>query len=274
MSGGDAAGISSPSQTERSTNAERRADAHGTPSTEVPSAPLATEAITDSQSVARHGLPSSVIHELRTPLTSIHGYAQVLQRTLRNEPRAANAIAVMTRESARLSDMLSQLSELSELESGEDASPPIEVEVSQIIEGIVHEVTRRDAGAHPIAVDGTAMARCNPALLSQAFLHVLTNAVRYSEAGQPIGVNIGQTDDGVEILVHDAGMSIDPADAERIFAPFERGANAREAGIRGLGLGLYLARQALAQTGGRLSYTPRATAGTTFVIELPTPGGP
>lgn len=269
MSGGDAAGISSLTRTERSMSAERHSDLFGTLPEELPTATLTGEVTTDSPSAARHGLPASVIHELRTPLTSIHGYAQVLQRTLRDEPRAANAVAVMTRESARLSDMLSQLSELADLECGEATTPPIEVEVSQIVEGIVREVTRRDAGAHPMAVDGAAIALCNPTLLSQALLHVLTNAVRYSEEGQPVSVTIGKVDGRVEILIDDAGIGIDPADAERIFTPFERGANAREAGIRGLGLGLYLARQALTQTGGAISFAPRATAGTTFEIRLP-----
>ena len=269
MSGSDAAGISSPPRRSLSASSEQEADSLSELTSDPTAAPLAQEAIADSQLVARHGLPASVIHELRTPLTSIHGYAQVLQRTLRNEPRAANAVTVMTRESARLSDMLSLLSELSDLESGQTPGSPIEVEVSQIVEGLVHEVTRRDAGAHPMAVHGTAMACCNPTLLSQALLHILTNAVRYSEQGQPISVSIGQTDGWVEILVHDAGIGIKPADANRIFAPFERGVNAREAGIRGLGLGLYLAQKALAQTGGRLRFTPRATAGTTFELRLP-----
>lgn len=269
MSGGDAAGISSARSSTPVTSVEPQPDALSMFTTTDATAPLSEEAITESPSVARHGLPASVIHELRTPLTSIHGYAQVLQRTLRNEPRAANAVAVMTRESSRLSDMLSLLSELADLESGEATTPPIEVEVRQIVEGMVNEVTRRDGGAHPMAVDGTAVACCNPTLLGQALMHVLTNAVRYSEQGQPIGVTIGQRDGRVEILIHDAGIGIDPADAERVFAPFERGANAREAGIRGLGLGLYLAQQALVKTGGGLSFAPRATAGTTFEIQLP-----
>ena len=269
MSGGDAAGISSLPRSERPLSAGRQAGTLGTLAIEVPLADLSEETITDSQSVARHGLPSSVIHELRTPLTSIHGYAQVLQRTLRNEPRAANAVAVMTRESARLSDMLSLLSELSDLEYGAEPVPPVEIEVSQIVDGIVMEVSRRDAGAHPIAVDGSAVACCSPTLLSQALMHVLTNAVRYSDEGQPITVSIGEMDGLVEILIHDAGIGIEPADAERVFAPFERGSNAREAGIRGLGIGLYLAQKALERTGGAISYAPRATAGTTFTIQVP-----
>jgi signal transduction histidine kinase len=129
---------------------------------------------------ARVGLPSTVIHEMRTPLTSVHGYAQVLQRMIHDEPRAANALAVILRETTRLSSMLGELSELADLEAGDVVAAPIEVEAQQIVEGVVHEISRRDAGAHPIEVKGSATARCNPTILSQVLLHVLANAVGYS----------------------------------------------------------------------------------------------
>src|SRR6476661_2404367 len=104
MSGGDAAGISSPLRSAPATSTETQpAGLLGVlndPQTPAPAA--VEEAITDTQSVARHGLPASVIHELRTPLTSIHGYAQVLQRSLRDNARATNALGVVVRESTRL----------------------------------------------------------------------------------------------------------------------------------------------------------------------------
>jgi signal transduction histidine kinase len=214
-------------------------------------------------------LPSSVIHELRTPLTSIHGYAQVLQRALREEPRAKNALAIVVRETTRLSSMLSELSELAELEAGDVVTTPIEVEVQQIVDGVVHEIVRRDAGEHPIEITGTAVARCNPTIMSQVLLHVLTNAVRFSSSGSPIDVSVSSNGDTVEITVTDRGISVEPADAERIYELFERGANARAAGVRGLGLGLFLSRQALAQAGGSIDHAPRDGGGTTFRITVP-----
>ncbi len=215
------------------------------------------------------GLPSSVIHELRTPLTSIHGYAQVLQRTLRDEPRATNALKIVVRESTRLSAMLSELSELAELESNDVVVTPIEVEAQQIVDGVVHEILRRDAEAHPIAIEGAAVARCNPTILSQVLLHVLTNAVRFSPPGTPVEVCVTPSGADVEILVADRGISIAPADAERVYQPFERGANAREAGVRGLGLGLYLARGQLAHAGGTIQHQAREGGGTVFRITVP-----
>jgi signal transduction histidine kinase len=202
-------------------------------------------------------------------LTSIHGYAQVLQRTLRNEPRASNAVNVLVRESIRLSAMLAELSELSELESGEITTTPIDVEVHQIVDGVVHEVARRDADAHPITIEGTAVARCNPTLLSQALLHVLVNATRYSDPGSPVIVSIEHRGTAVEIAVSDEGISIPPGDDQCIYDPFERGSNARQAGIRGLGLGLFLARRSLQLNNGTIVHERRSNGGTTFIVRLP-----
>lgn len=217
----------------------------------------------------RAGLPSSVIHELRTPLTSIHGYAQVLQRSLRGEPRAANALSVIVRETTRLSGMLAELSELAEVDTGDVIVTPIEVEAQQIVDGVVHEISRRDGGQHPIVMEGSGLARCNPTILSQVLFHVLTNAVRYSEAGSEIYVAVSRPGSEVEIVVADRGIEVDPADAERIYEPFERGTNARQAGVRGLGLGLYLARRQLAEVGGTIGHQARDGGGTTFRITIP-----
>jgi len=215
------------------------------------------------------GLPSTVIHELRTPLTSIHGYAQVLQRSLRDNPRATNALGVVVRETTRLSGMLGTLSELAELQSGDVFSPPVAVDVSQLAEDVVQEVTRSDAGAHPIHLEGAGMAHCNATLLSQAMLHVVNNAVLYSPTGVPVLVSIAERSDTVEIAVSDQGIGVAPSDGVRIYEPFERGSNARLLGSRGLGLGLYLARESLARVRGRIEHREREGGGTTFRLTVP-----
>lgn len=214
-------------------------------------------------------LPSAVIHELRTPLTSIHGYAQVLQRSLKNEPRAANALAIVVRESTRLSGMLAALSELAELDAEEESSTPMRVDADQIVDGVIQEVTRRDGQAHPIEMTGRGSARCNPTSLNQALLHILINAVRYSDAGAPVSVAIRETAQSVVIDIADRGIGMEQDDAERLYQPFQRGTLARQAGIRGLGLGLFLAREKLRQAGGQLEHMNRDGGGTTFRITVP-----
>jgi len=272
MSGMDLPGVSSLTRTDLPAHAVlsvERAAPHGTSSkdraTDDSPGPCPRAEAADH---SRSGLPSSVIHELRTPLTSIHGYAQVLQRNLRDNARVANALSVVVRESARLSAMLEELSEMAELESEPVRPPATECSVEHVVHDVRYEVERQDGSRHPILIEGRAMACCHPGSLARALAHVLTNATLYSEPGSPIDVRITRRGRDVEIEVRDGGIGILPGDAERIYQPFERGVNARPAGVRGLGLGLFLARRALASTGGRLSHESRKGR-TTFRIAVP-----
>ena len=269
MSGGEKLGVSSLTRTDFAVPvgapSKDRAMTNG-----AHLGPDEPDDLTDPNRARRQaGLPSSAIHELRTPLTSIHGYAQVLQRSLRDDPKASNALKIVVRESTRLAAMFGELSELAELESGDVVATPIEVEAQQIVDGVVHEITRRDVGAHAIEIEGSAVARCNPTLLSQVLQHVLTNAVRYSPEGSPVDVRVAVRGDRVEIVVADRGIGVPAGDDQRIYRVFERGSNAREAGVRGLGLGLYLARGQLEYAGGAVRHESRDGGGTIFRITVP-----
>jgi signal transduction histidine kinase len=214
-------------------------------------------------------LPSSAIHELRTPLTSIHGYAQILQRSVMENPRASNAVDVILRESTRLTQMLAELSDVVEL--GSPAMPPnrAEIDLRELCESAAESVTFQDAGQHRFTVQGDARLYADARRLTQALLHILTNATRYSPAESEVLVQIRAQDGCVLVVVTDHGIGVPSEDTERIYEPFVRGGNARQLGSRGLGLGLCLAQGALALEGGTLRHEPCPTGGTTFIIELP-----
>ncbi|RIL10602.1 MAG: hypothetical protein DCC75_03985 [Proteobacteria bacterium] len=75
--------------------------------------------------------------------------------------------------------------------------------------------------------------------------------------------------DDVEISISDCGIGIPQGEHGSVFQPYVRGSNAKEHGVRGLGLGLYLAREGLRQTGGRIDAEPGLTVGTVVRISLP-----
>jgi signal transduction histidine kinase len=214
-------------------------------------------------------LPSSAIHELRTPLTSIHGYAQMLQRGLSDNPRAANGLAVIVRESGRLTQMLAELSDLADLNEPDAGCDRGDVDVRALVEIAAETIARHDTVGHAVTIGGQARLVCDGRRLAQAITHVLTNATRYSPPDSRIAVRLEDGDDFVRIYVADEGIGICEDDAERVYQPFQRGANAREFGTRGLGLGLLIARLALAVDRGTLTHTARPSVGTLFVIELP-----
>lgn len=218
-----------------------------------------------------HGgsLPSSAIHELRTPLTSIHGYAQILQRSLADNPRAANALAVIVRESSRLTQMLAELSEVVELGSPSARPAQADVDLREVAEAAADAVSRHDQGNHQIVVEGNGHVVGDCRRISQAVSQVLENAASYSPEATPITVTITESAECARIAVVDQGIGVLPEDAERIYEPFTRGGNARQLGGRGLGLGLSIAHGALALEGGTVRHEARPTGGTVFTIELP-----
>jgi len=214
-------------------------------------------------------LPSGAIHELRTPLTSIHGYAQILQRSLADNPKAANALSVIVRESGRLTQMLAELSDVVELETPASEPARAPVDVREIVEASVAVVRRQRQADHQISVDGSGTVVGDARRLSQAIYHVLENAVCYSEPDCPVVVTIADAVDRVRISVADEGIGIAADDADRIYQPFVRGTNARQLGGRGLGLGLCIAQEALALEGGTVRHVGRPGGGTVFIVELP-----
>ena len=213
-------------------------------------------------------VPSSVIHELRTPLTAIHGYAQVLHRSLASDPTKARATNVLLAESTRLSALLNQLSELAEVDSKSSERQASQVDVRQLVDGLVEQQAKK-AADHTFEVDGTAVVRTDARRLAQALAHLLDNAVAYSTEGGTIRIRIVAEPEGAYVSIADEGIGVPPEDADRIFQPYRRGSNAKRAGVRGLGIGLYVARRAILREGGQIWHTPAEGKGTVFHLTVP-----
>ena len=213
-------------------------------------------------------VPSSVIHELRTPLTAIHGYAQVLQRSLASDPTKSRATSVLLTESTRLSALLNQLSELAEVDANSSERQATQVDIRQVVDGLV-EARAKKAANHTFDVDGAAVVRTDARRLTQALSHLVDNAVAYSTEGGTIRVRIEAQPDGAHVSIADEGIGVPADDADSIFQRYRRGANAKRAGVRGLGIGLYVARKAILHEGGKIWHTPAEGQGTVFHLSVP-----
>lgn len=213
-------------------------------------------------------VPSSVIHELRTPLTAIHGYAQVLQRSLASDPTKSRATNVLLTETTRLSVLLNQLSELAEVDTRSSERQAAQVDVRQVVDGLVESKAKK-AVAHSFDVDGAAVVRTDARRLTQALSHLLDNAVAYSTEGGTIRVRIEAQPDGAHVSIADEGIGVPAEDADNIFQRYRRGTNAKRAGVRGLGIGLYVARKAILHEGGQIWHRPAEGRGTVFHLKVP-----
>ncbi len=216
------------------------------------------------------GIPSLVVHELRTPLTAIHGYTQLIERNPANQAAVMRASGVILQETRRLAELLNHLSEVAELDADLVTHQPVVTDVVGVVRDVVDRARRR-SGLHALAVlnDGPVVGRCDPRRLGQLLSHLVANAICYAPDGGRVPISVGRCHNEVHITVFDPGLGIAPEEHERVYERYFRGQSATRTGVRGLGLGLYLAREVAARCGGRVWHEPGDNGGTVFHLVLP-----
>ncbi len=223
--------------------------------------------VTSLASPAR--IPSSMVHELRTPLTAIHGYAQLLKRSPTDSAMGERAVDVILRETVRLGDLLKQLSEVAEIDSGPLTIAPGRANATDVARDVAEHLGKQ-GGSHEVVVDGESVeGQFDPRRLAQLLAHLIDNAIKYSPEGGRITVSIERAAGTVHVSVTDPGIGIPVEEAERVYERFARASNVQQANARGLGLGLYVSREIARQAGGRVWHEPATPSGTVFHLTIP-----
>ncbi|MCU0634261.1 MAG: ATP-binding protein, partial [Gemmatimonadaceae bacterium] len=225
---------------------------------------VARVALLEESERVRDMVLGAVSHDLRTPITTI--------RTLAQHPvPAADSGARIDEQAARLERLVGNLLDLSRMRA--DAFP-ITPEPN-VAEDLLGAVARQ---AHGVVRDATLAVQHDPtgelllgrfdfAQLVRALGNLVDNALHVSPPGAVVDLSAAAEGEWLVFTVADRGPGIATDDAERIYAPFQRGHDAARDG--GTGLGLAIAR-ALAQAhGGWLRHTPRPGGGTTFRLAVP-----
>ncbi|MES1207599.1 MAG: HAMP domain-containing sensor histidine kinase [Pseudomonadota bacterium] len=216
---------------------------------------------------------SKVAHELKNPLAAIKSLLQLEEESLRGAPgderlrpdaeRSRRRFEVMTREVGRmeavLRDYLSFSRPLEDLRIGP-------VDLAEICETVVVLLEGRATSA------GVSLARAGERFeitgdgrrLEEALLNVAANAIEATPRGGSVTIRTEPRAGGVSIIVEDTGAGMTDAVLERVGTPFFT--TRRE----GTGLGVVLARAALAQHGGTLRFASRSGQGTTVTMTVPT----
>ena len=218
----------------------------------------------------RRDLVANVSHELRTPISALQAVLENIVDCV--ETVEPDTLRTMLRQVERLGRLVSQLLDLSRLESG---ALPLQRR-RFALEPVLEEAARA-AVLHgpPVAVDVSVEPRdleANADLerVHQVLANLLENAVRYSPAGARVELNARRNGAGVVIEVADAGPGIADADRARVFDRFYRADTARSsASGGGAGLGLSIARWIVDMHGGNIRSEPRLPNGCRMVVVLP-----
>jgi two-component system, OmpR family, sensor kinase len=216
-------------------------------------------------------LMSNVSHELRTPLARMR-----VALDLAAEGDAATARAVMgeiERDVLELETLVDDVLTSARLDV---VTHPLRVE--SVDPGAVVRAAAQRARAmgskHPIHVTMPAALPsilADPALLRRVLDNLLDNARKYSDAGSPIDVRVGEERGALVVEIEDRGIGIAAGDLERIFAPFFRADRSRHRGTGGVGLGLSLAQKIAEAHGGSVHAHSIEGRGTVMRVELPLP---
>jgi len=141
-----------------------------------------------------------------------------------------------------------------------------------LVKDTIDRVTHLTSDAHIKVVEeeGLAPVYVDPMRINQVLGNLISNAVKYGDKKSEIVVHLNRQDGEVEVAITNHGKGIEPEDLPRIFSRFMRSRSAHGSGVRGLGLGLYIAKGVVKAHGGRMwaESTPGDT--TTFHVTLPT----
>ena len=229
---------------------------------------LEAEALRRSDAM-KTALLRSVSHDLRSPLMAILTSASALDRAdleLAEEDRHELLEAILI-EAARLDRIVSNLLDLSRLQSGAAQPDPALCSVDDLVVQAIADVD--DADRVQVALGaGSPAVRADAHQIERALANLIENALKYSPPEEPVRLQVSGTPSEVHVRVIDHGPGIPAEELDRLFEPFQRGGTA--AGQRGAGLGLAIARGFAEANGGRVWAESRAGQGATFVLALPT----
>jgi two-component system phosphate regulon sensor histidine kinase PhoR len=223
----------------------------------------------------RRDFVANVSHELKTPITSIKGFIETLRDgAIRKPGDAEKFLEIVAKQADRMNSIIEDLLLLSRVER--DAREEKVALENTSIKGVILEavqVCEPKAHARDIRISVNCpegiVVRINAALLEQAIINLVDNAIKYSEAGCPVSIDAEELSSEVVIRVADKGCGIEAEHLSRIFERFYRVDKARSRKLGGTGLGLSIVKHIVQAHDGTVTVESAPGAGTTFSIHLP-----
>jgi len=218
---------------------------------------------------------ANVSHELRAPLASIKAYTELLLDNVEGEDRTLRQqfLDVINQETDRLSALISDLLDLSRLESGRAEVKKEKLNLEEVISEAVALFERQAADRNiDVRIDIAPEAKSVIAdrdMLFTIVKNLISNAVKFSRDGGLVEITGSMQGDTFIMTVEDHGVGI-PAEAlPHLFQKFYRVRSTAESGIEGTGLGLVLVKEAVKALGGDITVESEVGVGTRFTVSLP-----
>ena len=222
----------------------------------------------------RTALLNSISHDLRTPLSGVLGAATTLLEYGRSLDQLVreDLLASIRDEAERLNRYVGNLLDMTKLEGGAIAPRNQSTDTRDVVVAAAERVGRRLGARNLVRDFPTTLSTvpADPALLEQALVNILENAIGYSPDGSRIEAAVYEDERNVVISIEDEGRGIPTAQLQQVFEKFNRLDEASDRG-KGTGLGLAIAKGFVEAMGGRIAAASpiRQGRGTRVLISLP-----
>jgi two-component system phosphate regulon sensor histidine kinase PhoR len=220
----------------------------------------------------RRELIGNISHDLRTPIAGIKAMVETLKDSALNDKEAAaNFLTRIDDEVDRLTQMVTELTELSHIETGRAELRRVPTNINLLVEEVVAQMNPLAAN-RPVTIFTDLKINC-PIIkidrdrIRQTLINIVHNAIKFNKPGGKIIISTVYDTESITVSVSDSGTGISQEDLPHIFERFYKADKARSRG--GSGLGLAIAKHTIQAHGGSISVKSEEGKGSIFSFNLP-----
>lgn len=221
---------------------------------------------------AKSDFLATMSHEIRTPLTAVIASSDALGSTELDDEQERYT-TIIARSSTHLLDVVNEVLDLSRLEAGAVQLEEEPFEVAACVRAAVELVlmTAESKGVHVTTHAPAVRVRGDEGRLRQVVLNLVSNAVKFTEAGGRVDVELRLEGERLHVEVTDTGVGIAPDRLEQLFAPFVQAEAGTSRRYGGSGLGLAITRRLVEAMGGQITAASRPGQGSVFRLWVRAP---
>jgi two-component system phosphate regulon sensor histidine kinase PhoR len=216
---------------------------------------------------------ANLSHELRTPLTAILAYSEtLLAGAIDDRENNARFIERLHKHAAHMSELISDISDLSAIESGSVKLSLGPVRLNKLVSEVIAltESRRQEPEvSFSVSVPENLSVQADRTRLEQILYNLIDNAVKFNRSGGSVTIRAEQNGAKVAIHVEDTGAGIAARDLPRIFERLYRTDKSRSRKVEGTGLGLAIVKHLVQAHGGEVSAASEMGRGSRFTFTLP-----
>lgn len=240
----------------------------------------ATAELAEQASEAKTQFLSSMSHDIRTPLNAVLGMTELAKKRADEPEYVRECLDKITASGNHLLTLVNDVLEISKIESGKLVITPEPFELNEFVSSM-ESIVRIQAGLRGVQFTLDAHDLTVPCLmgdklrLSQIYLNLLTNAVKYTPSGGRVELEVWEEPAGETVRlccrIADNGMGMSEEFQKNMYDSFSRATDSRIDKIQGSGLGLAIAKRLLERMNGEIQCQSALGKGTTFTVTVPLP---